>query len=50
MRISAPVYPDHDREAGLPRQTTRACYVQVETLGFNLFQVLHCVLSAREGK
>ena len=39
--MSAPVYPDHDGEAGLPHQTTRASDVQVETLGFDLLQVLH---------
>ncbi len=35
------MYPDHDGEAGLPCQTTRTSDVQVETLGFNLLQVLH---------
>jgi hypothetical protein len=39
--MSAPVYPDHDGKARLPRQTTRASDVQVETLRFDLFQVLH---------
>ena len=40
-RMSAPVNPDHYGEAGLPGQTTRASNVEVETLGFDLFLVLH---------
>lgn len=47
---NAPVNPDHNWEAGLPSQTTRASNVQVETLGFDLFLVLHWGLGAREGK
>jgi hypothetical protein len=48
--MSAPVYPDHDGEAGLPRQTTRASNIQVETLKFDLLQVLYRRLGARESQ
>ena len=47
--MNPPVYPDHDGEAGLPRQTARTSNVQIETFRFDLFQVLRG-LSAREGK
>jgi len=50
MRMSAPVYPEHDGDAGPPCQTTRASNVQVETLGFYLFQAPRWGLSVREGK
>jgi len=51
MRVmSAPVYPDHDGEAGFARQATRAGDVQVETFGLYLLQVLRRGLSTGKGK
>ena len=44
------MYPDHDGQAGLPRQTTRASNIQVETLEFDLLQVLHRRLGASESQ
>lgn len=35
-----PMDPDHDREARLARKATRAGNVQVETLRFDLLEIL----------